>query len=169
MRAGPDEAERKRLKKSMVTAVEAARDAQSTLGSVKMCEMQRQQLVQQEQITKQLQMLVDKQKNTEQPQKQDGRGSRERSSFTPSEMEHTTTRGDIAAGEDSPIKRSVQSNEEDSNASRDKEPRSPLQKLQIKLNNISKEEKRARVQEAEQQLRETQGYDRRRSYSENIK
>ena len=153
----------------MVAAVEAARDAQSTLGSVRMCEMQRQQLVQQEQITKQLQMLVDKQKNTEQPRKQDGRGSGERSSFTPSEMEHTTTRGDIAAGEDSPIKRSVQSNEEDSNASRDKEPRSPLQKLQIKLNNISKEEKRARVQEAEQQLRETQGYDRRRSYSENIK
>ena len=33
--------------------------------------------------------------------------------------------------------------------------RSPLQKLEVKLNDISKEEKRARVQEAEQLLRET--------------
>ena len=41
--------------------------------------------------------------------------------------------------------------------------RSPLQKLEVKLNDISKEEKRARVQEAEQRLRESRGYDRRRS------
>ena len=41
--------------------------------------------------------------------------------------------------------------------------RSPLQKLEVKLNDISKEEKRARVQEAEQRLRESQGYDRRQS------
>ena len=41
--------------------------------------------------------------------------------------------------------------------------RSPLQKLEVKLNDFSKEEKRARVQEAEQRLRESQGYDRRRS------
>ena len=34
--------------------------------------------------------------------------------------------------------------------------RSPLQKLEVKLNDISKEEKRARVQEAEQQLRNSQ-------------
>ena len=40
--------------------------------------------------------------------------------------------------------------------------RSPLQKLEVKLSDISKEEKRARVQEAEQRLRESQGYDRRR-------
>lgn len=33
--------------------------------------------------------------------------------------------------------------------------RSPLQKLEVKLNDISKEEKRARVEEAEQQLRES--------------
>ena len=33
--------------------------------------------------------------------------------------------------------------------------RSPLQKLEVKLNDISKEEKRARVQEAEQRLRES--------------
>ena len=41
--------------------------------------------------------------------------------------------------------------------------RSPLQKLEVKLSDISKEEKRARVQEAEQRLRESQGYDRRRN------
>ena len=41
--------------------------------------------------------------------------------------------------------------------------RSPLQKLEVKLNDISKEEKRARVQEAEQRLRESQSYDKRRS------
>ncbi len=35
--------------------------------------------------------------------------------------------------------------------------RSPLQKLEVTLNDISKEEKRARVQEAEMQLRETKG------------
>ena len=34
--------------------------------------------------------------------------------------------------------------------------RSPLQKLEVKLNDISKEEKRARVEEAEQQLKESQ-------------
>lgn len=147
----------------MVAAIEAVRDAQSTLASVKMYEMQRQQLVQQEQVTKQLQMLIDKQKNTEQPQKQDGCGSRERSPFTPSEKEHTNIGGDMTAGEDSPIKRNVELNEEDSNATKDKEPRSPLQKLQIKLNDISKEETRARMEEAEQRLRESRGYGRRRS------
>ena len=41
--------------------------------------------------------------------------------------------------------------------------RSPLQKLEVKLSDISKEEKRARMQEAEQRLRDSQGSDRRRS------
>ena len=41
--------------------------------------------------------------------------------------------------------------------------RSPLQKLEVKLSDISKEEKRARMQEAEQRLRDSQGFDRRRS------
>jgi len=41
--------------------------------------------------------------------------------------------------------------------------RSPLQKLEVKLSDISKEEKRARVQEAEQRLKESKGYDQRRS------
>ena len=43
--------------------------------------------------------------------------------------------------------------------------RSPLQKLEVKLNDISKEEKRARVQEAEQRLRDSMAgqLDRRRS------
>ena len=36
--------------------------------------------------------------------------------------------------------------------------RSPLQKLEVKLNDISKEEKRARVQEAEQRLREAKAH-----------
>lgn len=38
--------------------------------------------------------------------------------------------------------------------------RSPLQKLEIKLSDISKEEKRARVEEAEQRLRESKARDR---------
>lgn len=98
----------------MVTAVEAVRDAQSTLASVKIYEMQRQQLVQQEQIKKQLQMLIDKQKNTEQPQKREGQGSRERSPFTLSETVPTNAGEGTAAGEDSPIECNI--NEEDSNA-----------------------------------------------------
>jgi len=40
--------------------------------------------------------------------------------------------------------------------------RSPLQKLEVKLSDISKEEKRARVQEAEQRLRESKSNDQRR-------
>lgn len=43
--------------------------------------------------------------------------------------------------------------------------RSPLQKLEVKLNDISKEEKRARVAEAEQQLRESLANAERRSTS----
>ena len=41
--------------------------------------------------------------------------------------------------------------------------RSPLQKLEIKLSDISKEEKRARVQEAEQRLRVSKGAERSRN------
>ncbi|KAL6715844.1 hypothetical protein ACLMJK_006805 [Lecanora helva] len=40
--------------------------------------------------------------------------------------------------------------------------RSPLQKLEVKLSDISKEEKRARVQEAEQRLRDSQAGDNQR-------
>ncbi len=106
----------------MVNAVEAVRDAQSTLASVKTYEMQRQQLLQQEQITKQLQMLIDKQKNIEQPQEQDRRVSRGRSSFAHSDTEHTNIGEDTAAGEDAPTRRNFQVNEEDSDAAEDEEP-----------------------------------------------
>ena len=71
-----------RLKRLMVAAVEKVRDAHSTIASVKIYEMQRQQLLQQEQMTKQLQMLIDKQKNIEQPQEQAGRLSMGRSPST---------------------------------------------------------------------------------------
>ena len=103
-----------RLKKLMVTAVEKVRDAQSILASVKSYEMQRQQLDQQERITRQLQMIIDKQQDIEQPQEEDGRVSRERRLFRPSETEPTNIGGGPAAGEDSPIERNI--NEEDSNA-----------------------------------------------------
>ena len=98
----------------MFTAVEAVRDAQSTLASVKIYEMQREQLVQQQQIQKQLQMLIDKQQNIEQPQEEDRRMSSERRPFTPSEAEPTNIGEGTAADGDSPIGRST--NEEDSNA-----------------------------------------------------
>ena len=68
-----------RLKRLMVAAVEKVRDAHSTVAFVKIHEMQGQQLLQQEQRTKQLQMLIGKQKNTEQSQDQAGRLSMERS------------------------------------------------------------------------------------------
>ena len=105
----------------MVNAIEAVRDAQSTLASVKTYEMQRQQVLQQEHITKQLQTLIDKQNNIEQPQEQDGHVSRERSSFTPLETEHTTRGKDTAAAEDAPVRRNVQVNEDDSNMAEDEE------------------------------------------------
>ena len=114
IKAKPNEAERMRLKKLTVAAVEKVRDAQSTLASVKIYEMQREQLIQQEQIKKQLQMLIDKQENTEQPQKQDGRGDRESSPFTPLETEPTDIGEGTATDEDSPIERNI--NEEDGNA-----------------------------------------------------
>ena len=44
--------------------------------------------------------------------------------------------------------------------------RSPLQKLEVKLNDISKEEKRARVEKAERRLRASQGNGERRVVSE---
>ena len=44
--------------------------------------------------------------------------------------------------------------------------RSPLQRLEVKLNDISKEEKRARVQEAEQRLRDSQARKERRHVSQ---
>ena len=44
--------------------------------------------------------------------------------------------------------------------------RSPLQRLEVKLNDISKEEKRARVQEAEQRLRDSQALDTSRRTSQ---
>ncbi len=106
----------------MVTAVETFRDAQSTLASVRTNEMQRQQLVQQEQIAKQLQMLIDKQNGIEQPQEQDGRVSRERSPSTHSKIEHTNSGGDTTAVEDPPIRHNVQADEEDRKAADDKEP-----------------------------------------------
>ena len=121
IKAEPNEAERKRLKRLMVNAIEAVRDAQSTLAAVKTYEMQRQQLLQQEQVSKQLQTLIDKQKNSEQPQEQDGRVSGERSSFTPSEREHTNIGKDTAAAEDAPVTRSGQVTEEDSDAAEDEE------------------------------------------------
>lgn len=121
IKAEPNEAERKRLKRLMVNAIEAVRDAQSTLASVKTYEMQRQQLLQQEQMTKQLQMLIDKQKHTEQPQEQDGRLSRERSSSQQSDTEHTNVGEGIAVGEDPPVRRNVQVDEDDSNAAEDEE------------------------------------------------
>ena len=46
--------------------------------------------------------------------------------------------------------------------------RSPLQKLEVKLNDISKEEKRARVELAEQRLREAQGLPGSRRASQSI-
>ena len=46
--------------------------------------------------------------------------------------------------------------------------RSPLQSLEIKLNDISKEEKRARVEEAEQQLRESLANSGRRRTSDEV-
>ena len=106
-----------RLKKLMVAAIEKLRDAQSILASVKAHEMQRQQLAQQEQITRQLQMIIDKQQNIEQAQEEDGRISGERRPFTPSETEPTNIGEGIAADEDSPIGRNV--NEEDSNVTKE--------------------------------------------------
>ena len=44
--------------------------------------------------------------------------------------------------------------------------RSPLQKLEVKLNDISKEEKRARVEKAERKLRDSQGSGKRRAMSQ---
>jgi len=46
--------------------------------------------------------------------------------------------------------------------------RSPLQKLEVKLNDISKEEKRARVQEAEQLLRDSQAADATQRNNSNV-
>lgn len=46
--------------------------------------------------------------------------------------------------------------------------RSPLQKLEVKLNDISKEEKRARVEKAEQRLRESQAKKERRQTGEEL-
>ena len=106
----------------MVAAVEKVRDAHSTIASVKIYEMQRQQLLQQEQITKQLQMLIDKQKNIKQSHEQDGRVSGERSLSPHSDTEHTNIGEGIAAGVDSPIRRNIQLNEEDINAAADEEP-----------------------------------------------
>ena len=109
-----------RLKKLMVAAVEKIRDAQSILASVKTYEMQREQLVQQEQIKKQLQMLIDKQENTEQLQKNDVRVSRERRPFAPSDAESTNIGEGTATGEDSPIERNI--NGEDSTTEEEKQP-----------------------------------------------
>ena len=103
-----------RLKKLMVAAVEKIRDAQSILASVKTYEMQRQQLDQQEQITRQLRMIIDRQQNVEQRQENDGRVSRERRPFAPLETEYTNIGEGTATGEDSPIERNI--NEGDNNA-----------------------------------------------------
>ena len=46
--------------------------------------------------------------------------------------------------------------------------RSPLQKLEVKLNDISKEEKRARVEKAERRLRERQAEEERRKKEQNL-
>lgn len=46
--------------------------------------------------------------------------------------------------------------------------RSPLQKLEVKLNDISKEEKRARVEKAERKLRERQAEEERRKKEQNL-
>lgn len=101
----------------MVAAIEKVRDAQSILASVKTYEMQRQQLAQQELITRQLQMIIDKQQNIEQPQHEDGRMSGKRRSFTPSETELTNIGEGKAADVGSPIGRNV--NEGDSNAAKE--------------------------------------------------
>ena len=106
----------------MVTAVETVRDAQRTLASTKTYEMQRQQLLQQEQITKQLQLLIDQQKNIEQPQEQNGRVSKKRSPSALSEIEHMNNGEDTTAGEDPPVRHNVQANEGDSNAAENEEP-----------------------------------------------
>ena len=77
MKAGPNESERKRLKRALFNAVEGARDYQATLGSIKMRDMQLEQhnmqrqqkdmqlelLAQQNQMANQIQMLLDRQLN----------------------------------------------------------------------------------------------------------
>ena len=110
-----------RLKSFMVTAVEKVRDAHSTIACVKIFETQRQHLLQQEQMTRQPQMPMDKQKKIVQPQGQAGRLSVERSPSTHSDTQHTNIGEDTAAGEDPPIRRIGQINEDDSNAVEDEE------------------------------------------------
>lgn len=58
LKAGPNEAERKRLRSELVGAVEEVRDAQATLASAKLYDMQREQLALQNQMTEELRLLV---------------------------------------------------------------------------------------------------------------
>ena len=78
MKAGPNEFERKRLKRALFNAVEGARDYQTTLGSIKMHDMQRQQkdmqlelLAQQNQMANQIKMLLDRQLNANRTEEAD--------------------------------------------------------------------------------------------------
>ena len=65
--------------------------------------------------------------------------------------------GPISASNSSPPVRSASYKPTPSQPREWAADRSPLQKLEVKLNDISKEEKRARVELAEQKLRESQG------------
>ena len=73
-------------------------------------------------MTKQLQILIDKQKNIEKPQEQARALNMERSPSTHSDTEHINSGEDTAADKDPPVRRNVQRNEEDSNAAEDEEP-----------------------------------------------
>ena len=79
-----------RLKSFVVTAVEKVRDAHSTIASRKIFKMQRQQLLQRNQVTRQMQMSIDKQMKIKQPQGQAGRLSMGRSPSPHSDTQHTT-------------------------------------------------------------------------------